>query len=127
MFLNQSVAAAEVVQRQLDAYNARDIDALMATYADDVEHFEFPATPVASGAAQVRERLHVRLQEPSLHAQLLGRTAMGNLVIDHELVTRDFPEGRGTVELIAMYEVQGEKIVCAWFKFGAKRLDAQQP
>ena len=111
-----------VVQRQLDAYNAHDIEALMATYADDVQHFEFPSTLVASGAAQVRERLGVRLQEPNLHARLLGRTAMGNLVIDHEIVTRDFPEGPGTVELIAMYEVQGEKIVRAWFKFGEKRL-----
>jgi hypothetical protein len=118
--MNQSIAAVAVVQRQLDAYNARDIDAVMATYADAVEHFEFPSTPVATGAEQVRERLCVRLQEPNLHARLLGRTAMGNLVIDHELVTRDFPEGPGTVELIAMYEVQGEKIVRAWFKFGEK-------
>lgn len=113
-----------VVQRQLDAYNAHDLDALMATYADDVQHFEFPAMPVASGAAQVRERLAVRLQEPNLHARLLARTAMGNLVIDHEIVTRDFPEGPGTAELIAMYEVQGEKIVRAWFKFGEKRMGA---
>ena len=111
-----------VVQSQLDAYNAHDIDALMATYADEIQHFEFPATLVASGAAQVRERLAGRLQEPNLHARLLGRTAMGDLVIDHEIVTRDFPEGPGTVELIAMYEVQGEKIVRAWFKFGDIRM-----
>jgi hypothetical protein len=114
---------ASIVQRQLDAYNARDIDALMATYADDVQHFEFPSTLVANGAKQVRDRLAARLQEPNLHARLLGRTAMSNLVIDHEIVTRDFPEGIGTVELIAMYEVQDGKIVRAWFKFGEKRLD----
>ncbi len=113
---------ASIVQRQLDAYNAHDLDALMATYADDVLHFEFPSILVATGAAQVRERLAARLQELNLHARLLGRTAMGNLVIDHEMVTRDFPEGPGTVELIAMYEVQGEKIARAWFKFGEKRM-----
>ena len=120
--IKQTVTPQSVVQRQLDAYNAHDIDSLMATYSDDVQHFEFPSTLVASGAAQVRERLCVRLQEPNLHARLLGRTAMGTLVIDHEMVTRDFPEGPGTVELIAMYEVQGEKIVRAWFKFGAIRM-----
>ena len=43
-------------------------------------------------------------------------------MVDHELVTRDFPDGPGTIELIAMYEVQGEKIVRAWFKLGDKRL-----
>jgi hypothetical protein len=114
---------ASIVQRQLDAYNAHDIDALMDTYSDRVEHFEFPTTLLASGAAPVRERLAVRLQEPDLHARLLGRTVMGTLVIDHEVVTRNFPEGPGTVELIAMYEVLEEKIVRAWFKFGEKRLD----
>ena len=122
--MNTSTSAEALIQRQLDAYNAHDIDALMTTYADDVQHFEFASTLVASGAAQVRERLSVRLQEPNLHAQLPGRIAMDNLVIDHERVTRDFPEGLGTIELIAMYEVQGEKIVRAWFKFGEKRLGA---
>ena len=111
-----------VVQRQLDAYNARDIDALMATYADDIEQFDFPSTVLAVGAAAVRARQSVRLQEPDLYARLLGRTAMGNLVIDHEIVTRNFPEGFGTVELIAMYEVQGDRIQRAWFKFGEKRM-----
>lgn len=116
-----------IVQRQLDAYNAHDLDALMATYVDDVQHYEFPSTLVASGAVEVRDRLAVRLSEPNLHARLLGRTVMGDLVIDHEIVTRDFPEGLGTVELIAMYEVEGEKITRAWFKFGEKRSASSGP
>jgi hypothetical protein len=37
----KSTDPASIVQRQLDAYNARDIDALMAIYAEDVEHYEF--------------------------------------------------------------------------------------
>ena len=113
-----------VVQRQLDAYNAHDLDALMAICSYDVQHFEFPSTLVARGAAQVRERLSVRLQEPDLHARLVNRIAMGNLVIDQEVITRHFPEpeGIGMIELIAMYEVQGERIVRAWFRFGEKRL-----
>ena len=118
----QPLDPVSVVQRQLDAYNARDIDALMATYADDIEQFDFPSTVLAVGAAAVRARQSVRLQEPDLYARLLGRTAMGNLVIDHEIVTRNFPEGIGTVELIAMYEVQGDRIQRAWFKFGEKRM-----
>ena len=112
-----------IVQRQLDACNAHDVDALMAIYSDDVQHFEFPSTLVASGAAQVRERLSVRFQEPELHARLVNRIAMGNLVIDQEVITRNFPgpdagSQIGTIELIAMYEVSGERIVRAWFRFG---------
>ena len=114
-----------VVQRQLDAYNARDIEAMMATYADDAQQFEHPSKLLASGAAQVRERSLVRFQEPNLRALLLRRIVMGNLVIDHETVTRTFPEGPGRLELVAIYEVQDGRIAKAWFRFGAKTLDPQ--
>src|SRR5207244_4490611 len=97
---------AAVVQRQLDAYNARDVDALMATYADDAGQFEHPSKLLASGAAQIRERFAARFQEPNLHARLLNRIVSGNIVIDHEQVTRTFPEGSGTLELVAIYEVR---------------------
>jgi hypothetical protein len=113
----------KVVQRQLDAYNARDIDALMATYAENIELFEHPSKLLASGAAQVRERQSARLEEPNLHATLIKRMVMGNVVIDQERVTRTFPEGTGSIELVAIYEVQGERIAKAWFLFGPKTLD----
>src|SRR5688572_25396010 len=117
------ITPESVVQRQLDAYNARDIDALMATYADDIELYEHPAKLLASGAAQVRERQAVRLAEPNLHAKLIQRMVMGNIVIDQEVVTRTFPEGTGLIELIAIYQVSEGRIGKAWFIFGTKTLD----
>ena len=35
----QTTSATSVVQAQLDAYNAKDINALLATYARDGEQF----------------------------------------------------------------------------------------
>jgi hypothetical protein len=35
-----------------------------------------------------------RFQEPNLEAVLLKRTVMGSIVVDHERVTRTFPEAR---------------------------------
>ncbi len=113
-----------VVQRQLDAYNAHDVEALMATYAEDIELFEHPAKLLASGALQARERQTARLAEPNLQAKLIKRMVMGNIVIDQEVVTRTFPEGPGKVELIATYQVNEGRIAKAWFIFGAKTLDA---
>ena len=112
-----------VVQRQFDAYNAHDIEALMATYAENAQQFEHPAKLLAGGAAQIRERLIARFKEPNLHALLLNRIAAGNLVIDHEKVTRTFPEGAGKLELVAIYEVLDGKIAKAWFSYGAKTID----
>jgi hypothetical protein len=112
-----------VVQRQLDAYNARDVDALLATYADDAQHYEYPGTLLASGAAHLRERFVARFREPNLHATLLHRAVMGAVVVDHERVTRTFPEGPGTVEMVCVYEVRDGRIAVARFLLGTKTLE----
>lgn len=116
--------AENIVQRQLDAYNARDIDALLATYAPDARQYEHPAKLLATGAAEMRERMAVRFGEPNLHARLLQRVVMGNIVIDHEEVTRTFPEGTGRVDMVAIYEVVDGKIQSASVQVSNKRLDA---
>ena len=120
--MNSTTSAEAVVQRQLDAYNARDIDALMATYASDAEIFDHPSKPLGKGSAELRERYAARFKEPNLHARLLRRIVMGNRVVDHESVTRTFPEGPGELELIMIYEVQNDRIARAWSIVGTKTL-----
>ncbi len=115
-----------VVQRQLEAYNARDLDALLETYAEDARQFEHPGTLVASGHVQIRERMAVRFQEPNLHARLIKRAIMDNVVIDYEDVSRTFPEGTGRIELIAIYEVREGKIRTASIVVGTKTLDTRK-
>ena len=112
-----------VVQRQLDAYNARDIDALIAIYAADAQMFEHPAKLLAKGSVDLRQRFLVRFKEPNLHAQLLKRVVMKNTVIDHERVTRTFPDGPGTAELVMIYQVENDRIANAWVIAGAIKLD----
>jgi [ribosomal protein S5]-alanine N-acetyltransferase len=111
-----------VVQRQLDAYNARDVDALLRTYASDATQYLHPAQVVASGHAEIRERMIIRFQENNLHAQLLKRFIAENIVIDHEIVTRTFPEGTGTQAMIAIYEVHDGLIQSASVVMGEKKL-----
>lgn len=113
---------AAIVQRQLDAYNARDIAALLAIYADDAEIFEHPAQLLARGAAALRERFTARFQEPNLHAALQRRIVLGNFVFDHEIITRTFPEGPGTLEVVMIYEVAAGRIARSWSVPGAKTL-----
>ncbi|GDY38116.1 steroid Delta-isomerase [Acidovorax sp. NB1] len=111
-----------VVQAQLDAYNAKDIDALLATYAPDAEQYVLHGERLAQGHAQMRERFLTRFAEPDLHARLLSRTVVGAMVVDSELITRNFPEGQGTVEMLCVYEVVNGRIQRASFATGAKRL-----
>lgn len=117
-----TIAPAAVVQAQLDAYNAKDIDALMATYAPDAQQFALHGALLAAGHEAIRPRYIARFAEPDLHARLLSRTVLGNFVTDLEIVTRNFPEGLGTVELLCIYEVVEGRIARASFATGATTL-----
>jgi hypothetical protein len=122
--MTNSADPTKVVQRQLDAYNARDIDGFMDCWAADAQVFAFPDELLADGAAEVRARHVIRFQEPNLFGRLLARFSVGSLVIDHETVTRTFPEGPGTVDVIAIYEVADGLIGRAWFRMGAPKIGA---
>lgn len=128
------LAAAEptpesVVQAQLEAYNARDIDAFLATYAEDVKLFEFPGELLSEGTAPMRERYGKLFQDERLHATIVNRIVLGNTVIDHERVRLTLPQGPGTIEAVAIYEVRGGRITAVWFRSGGRKLDdaAQNP
>jgi len=110
------------VERQLAAYNARDIEAFMAFWAEDCIYYAFPDTVLAEGAAAVRARHVERFKESNLHGRLLSRSVVGNIVVDHETVTRTFPDGPGEVDVLCIYEVERDKIAKAWFKLGQPRL-----
>lgn len=82
------MSPADLVQEQLEAYNARDLARFLACFSDDVCLFRPPlGEPViegkdAFGTFYARERL----VHEGLRAELLNRIVMGNKVFDHELV-----------------------------------------
>jgi len=104
----------EVVQQQLNAYNARDIEAFLATYSRDIQIYNFPDSLRYSGLDQI-ERVYRRLFErtPALHAQIKNRMVLGNYVIDRERVT-GFANNR-VINAIAIYEVRENRIRRVWF------------
>lgn len=108
-----------VVQAQLDAFNDKDIDALMRAYAPDAEQFALHGERLAKGHGEIRPRYEARFTEPDLQARLLSRTVMGNIVTDLEVITRNFPEGVGTLEMLCIYEVVDGRIQRASFAPGA--------
>jgi len=104
-------------QRQLDAYNARDVEAFVREYTDDVVAYRLPgAEPVLQGkAAFVAHYASKRFNLPGLHAELLNRMVIGNKVIDHERVTGVEEQA---VEVAAIYEVTPGGISKVWFLSG---------
>jgi hypothetical protein len=113
--LQSNNAVVAVVQRQLDAYNARDLARFVACYADDVRVWRPPATqPALVGRQALADHYAAhRFNLPALHAELLARIVIGRKVIDQERITgvSDAP-----IEAAAVYQVNDDGLISAvWF------------
>ena len=111
-----SKSPVDVVQQQVNAYNAKDIDAFLATYSPDVELYLHPDSLFLSGREEMRESYGPFFSNtPQLHVEILSRMTSGNVVIDKEKVT-GLAGGR-IMEAIAIYHVQNGLIARVWFVF----------
>lgn len=112
------MSAEATVQRQLEAYNARDLERFLAEFADDVRVYRPPAAePAISGKKAFAEFYATqRFNRPSLRAEVLGRMVLGNHVVDHERITgvRDAP-----FEVIVAYRLVDGRIAALWTFDGA--------
>ena len=110
---NAPSPSESVVQRQLEAYNRHDLEAFLATYAEDVKLYRMPsAEPTISGKAQLGEFYRrSRFNLPALHAQVVHRAVLGNKVVDHERV---FGLKKDAVDAVAVYAIADGRIVTVW-------------
>jgi len=105
----------QVVQAQLEAYNARDIDAFMATFDTDASLWNFGETePIAAGSDALRA-IYQRVfeQSPNLHSTVINRTVIGTKVIDYEVIVGRTSGDQTPLHLVMIYEVKNGKIVKA--------------
>ena len=99
--------AEDVVNRQLDAYNARDIDKFVATYSEDIEIYNSKGALTMKGHKQLRERYATLFKNtPNLHCIIENRIKINNKVIDKEKVTAN----DRILEAVVIYEVVDGKI-----------------
>jgi hypothetical protein len=104
-----------IVQRQLDAYNARDLARFVACYTEDVRVWRPPAPqPAIVGRQALSDHYAAhRFNLPGLHAALLGRMVFGNKVIDQERIVG---VGEQPIDAAAVYEVNADGLIAAvWF------------
>ena len=95
---------AEIVQRQLDAYYAQDLDAFCACFADDCVLGELNGAVTQRGKPAIRERYQTLFATYSgNHAELVNRVIVGNVVIDHEDISRSPAE---RINAAAIYTVK---------------------
>lgn len=101
-----------LAQRQLNAYNFRNIDAFLEPYADDVEIYVYPDKLIGKGKENMRKTYSQMFDStPNLHCELMGRIVQGNIVIDKERVQF----GKKILEAIAIYHIENNKIKKVYF------------
>jgi hypothetical protein len=102
-----------MVQQQVDAYNARNIEAFLAPYADSVKIYMFPAKLVGTGKAAMRRTYSQLFSKASkLHCEITGRLAQGNTVVDNERITG---LGEKPMDGMAIYQIEAGKIAKVYF------------
>ena len=102
----------EIVQRQVNAYNAKNIEVFLNTYSDDVKIYNFPEVLSIEGKENMRERYSAMFDRvQNLYCEIKNRIVLGNKVIDHEHVHF----GDEYSDVIAIYEVENGKIAKVTF------------
>ena len=102
----------DLAQRQLNAYNFRNIDAFLEPYADDVEIYSYPDKLLSKGKEIMRKEYSEMFDKiPNLHCELKERIVQGNIVIDKERVRF----GNEITEAVAIYHIEDNKIKKVYF------------
>jgi uncharacterized protein (TIGR02246 family) len=96
------VSNINVAQAQLDAYNAQDLEKYMTYFTEDCVVSGLNGTPTETSRDAIKARYAKAFaQFPQNKAELKNRIAVGNTVVDHELVIR--APGGEQFEIIAIY------------------------
>ncbi len=109
--LSAQMTPEEVVQKQLETYNNRDIEGFMSVIDANITMHDFSTGKITLEGYDACKKVYADLfaASPKLHSKILTRTVFDNKVIDHEYITGR--KGSDTpIELVLIYEVNGEKI-----------------
>lgn len=108
----QEIIPETLVQKQLEAYNAHDIDAFLEPYANDVEIYFSPNKLLYKGKESMRKEYGELFKNtPNLHCEIKKRTIQRNTIIDKEYIT-----GAGEpFEAVAIFQIENNKIKKVYF------------
>lgn len=102
----------DVVDAQLDAYFARDLERFVACYAPDVVITNAACEVLAEGHDGVGQMYGGLFENsPQLAGRIANRIVIGNYVADHEEIEGfNLPGMPSSIQAIAVYQVTDGKI-----------------
>lgn len=107
-----------VVNAQVDAYNAHDVDAFAACYASTIRIQDLSGPGKQSdfqGLDELRKRYSFLTRMPKdFHVQVVQQMVSGSVVVNLERVFGR-PNGKPPMDVIAIFDVRSGKIASVWF------------
>ncbi len=98
--MDDPAAVDDPVSAQLEAYNARDLDAFLACYTEDCVAEDGAGARLMTGKAEMRTRYKALFDaSPALHAKIVHRTRIGRYVLDVEEISGRVPDLRRAVAI----------------------------
>lgn len=101
----------QVVDKQMQAFNARDISDMMAVFSEDITIINFPDGKILVDGIEACKKMYSELfnLSPNLHAEILKTIVFDNIVIVDEFIFGRNGSDRKVKQLI-IFEVKHEKI-----------------
>jgi hypothetical protein len=111
MNLLHPLSPEQAVQKNVEAYNRRDIRGFMECFSADIALYTFPDTEPTLEGLEAIQKFYKQLFEasPNLHSTILKRIVFNNKVIDQESIIGR--QGSNIpLEIVVIYEVSEGKI-----------------
>jgi hypothetical protein len=107
------LSPAATVQKQIELFNAHDLEGFLALFSEDVEVSAIPGNQAPTGKAQLRELYAQRFKaNPDLHASAEAQILSGTFVIQKEKIKGR--AGKEALEAVVVYQVKAGKIIRMW-------------
>jgi uncharacterized protein (TIGR02246 family) len=105
-------AITDVIDAQIEAYRAKDIEKFLSHYADDAAVVLFDGTPMFASKQAMREQYgKLFADSPHLQLTIASRMATGDFVVDEEHLTGVRFEGLpAEMTALSIYRVADGKI-----------------
>ena len=99
----------DAVETQVQAYNAHELDAFVACYAEEVVVEDGDGNELVRGRSGMRERYGRLFREsPAVQAEILTRIRLGRYVVDEERVTG---RAEGDLHAVVIYRLDDEGLI----------------
>jgi hypothetical protein len=107
----------QVAQTLVDAFNARNIDAVLGSYSSDSVARSLPSGEVfLTGYAEIRKKFLSSFErDPKVKVKVISRIVDGRFVIDKEKITGIIEGKRYTRYSTVIYEITGGLIRKEWY------------